>query len=106
MSEKHDHNDIQKHMRTYIGVFVSLLVFTVLTVGASCLQIQSVGVSVTIALAISCIEAGLVAGFMMHLFSERKLIYTIMLATMFLFSGLMYLIIWAMQSDNRVHLLN
>ncbi len=37
------------------------------------------------------------AGFFMHLISERKMIYTLLAFTVFFFAGLMGLTVWAMQ---------
>ena len=52
-------------------------------------------VTISVALFIAVTKAFLVAGFFMHLISERKAIYAILLATVFFFSGLMYLTVWA-----------
>jgi TctA family transporter len=40
--------------------------------------------------------AVVVAGFLMHLLSEKKMIYTTLAFTVFFFAGLMGLTIWAM----------
>lgn len=92
----HDHttHDVRKDVRKYIFVFVALLVGTVLTVGMYYVHIPSVAWTITIALFIATIKAALVAGFFMHLISERKAIYAILLATVFFFAGMMYLIVW------------
>ena len=50
---------------------------------------------VGVALAIACGKAFLVAGYFMHLISERKMIYGIMAFTAFFFVGLMFLTIWS-----------
>ena len=42
------------------------------------------------------INAFLVAGYLMHLLSEKKLVYTVLLLTVFFFIGLMGLTLWAM----------
>ena len=59
---------------------------------ASWLHIDSVALTVAIALFIACIKGFLVAGYFMHLISEKKMIYGILIATFFFFAGLMYLI--------------
>ena len=41
-------------------------------------------------------NAFLVAGYLMHLLSEKKLIYTVLVFTLFFFIGLMGLTMWAM----------
>src|SRR5213075_3547465 len=90
----HSH-DISKHVKVYVAVFVALLVGTVLTVGMYYVHFESVAVTVTIALFIATIKASLVAGFFMHLISEKKAIYAILLATVFFFASMMYLTVWA-----------
>ena len=40
-------------------------------------------------------NGSLVAGFFMHLISEKKAIYAILLATVFFFAGMMYLTVWS-----------
>ena len=46
------------------------------------------------ALVIACGKAFLVAGYFMHLISERKMIYGILAFTVFFFVGLMGLTLW------------
>jgi caa(3)-type oxidase subunit IV len=68
--DAHDTAAFKKHIRQYIGVFVALLVATVLTVAVSYVHFGAedshVG-NVTVALIIAGIKAALVAGFFMHL---------------------------------------
>lgn len=91
----HSDADIKKHVRTYILIFVALLVGTVITVGLNSVHFDSMAVTVTIALFVACVKAFLVAGFFMHLISEKKAIYAILLATVFFFAGMMYLTVWS-----------
>ena len=74
-----DHHavDIDKHVRTYIMVFVSLMVLTVVTVAVYYLHL-SVPAAIAVALIIACIKGSLVACYFMHLISERKLIYAVL----------------------------
>ena len=71
---------------------------------ASYLHIDSVALTVAIALFIACIKGFLVAGYFMHLISERKMIYGILIATVFFFAGLMYLTVWSMQPESLIHI--
>ena len=103
MSDNHSAHDLQKHVKQYLFVFYMLIVGTIVTVLASYLHIPSVALTVAIALFIACIKGFLVAGYFMHLISERKMIYGILLATVFFFAALMYLTIWSMQPDSLVH---
>ena len=92
--DAHDAHDVSKHVRTYIFVFVALLIGTVLTVGMYYVHIPSVAWTIIIALFIATVKAFLVAGFFMHLISEKKTIYAVLAATVFFFAGMMFLIIW------------
>src|SRR5947208_15310618 len=87
----HSHEDINKHVKTYILVFVALLVGTIITVGLNAVHFDSIAVTISIALFLACIKAFLVAGFFMHLISEKKAIYAVLLATVVFFAGLMFL---------------
>lgn len=76
----HDPAEIDKHVRTYIIVFASLLVLTVVTVAVSYLHL-SVGPAIAVALVIASFKASLVALFFMHLVSERQVILMILALT-------------------------
>jgi caa(3)-type oxidase subunit IV len=91
----HSHADINKHVKTYILVFVALLVGTIITVGLNAVHFDSLAVTISIALFVACVKAFLVAGFFMHLISEKKAIYAVLLATVFFFTGMMYLTVWS-----------
>src|SRR5437773_4825349 len=90
-----DPQHIAKHVKVYITVFIALLVGTLLTVTMYYLHFNSVAVTITIALFIATIKASLVAGFFMHLISEKKAIYAMMAATVFFFAAMMYLVVWS-----------
>ena len=85
-------------------VFVALLIGTVATVGAYYLHLPSVALTIAVALCIASIKAFLVAGFFMHLISEKKMIYGILATTVFFFIGLMYLTVWSMQPTSLIHI--
>ena len=102
MSDKHDSHDLSRQVKVYLTVASALVVFTLINVGASFLHIENSGATICIALLISCIEAFLVAGYMMHLFSEKRVIYGIMIATVFFFFVLMLVIHWATSPENRL----
>ena len=97
MDDKHAH-DIKKHLKVYIGVFVALLVGTLITVAVSRFDLGHAG-NISLALIIAVLKAFLVAGFFMHLVSEKKPIYTILVFTAFFFVGLMALTIWSMNDS-------
>ena len=76
--------DIDKHVRICITVFVTLMVLTIVTVAISRLHL-SVPVAVTIALVVATIKGSLVACYFMHLISEKKLIYAVLILTVAFF---------------------
>ena len=73
MSNHNDAHDFQHHVKRYLFVFYALIVGTVITVAVSRLPISSVALTVAIALFIASIKAFLVAGYFMHLMSEKKM---------------------------------
>jgi cytochrome c oxidase subunit 4 len=83
-------DEIKKHVRTYIVVFVALMALTIVTVAVSYLHLP-VGWAVAVALFIAVIKGSLVAGYFMHLISEKKLIYFTLLLTFVFFLVLMIL---------------
>lgn len=83
-TDTHGHVDIDKHVRTYILVFVALMVLTLITVGISYLDLGT-GPGIALALVVASVKGGLVAGYFMHLVSERKLIYWVLGFTVFFF---------------------
>lgn len=104
MSDHDNAHDIQKSVRRYLIVFYALIAGTILTVMASRLPIESVAITVAIALFIACVKGFLVAGYFMHLISEKKMIYSILIATVFFFAGLMFLTIWSMDHNSLIHM--
>ena len=82
--------DIDKHVRVYITVFVALMVLTLITVTVSYLDL-SIPIAVTVALLIATIKGALVACYFMHLISEKKLIYAVLLLTAAFFAALLAL---------------
>jgi cytochrome c oxidase subunit 4 len=82
--------DIDKHVRVYITVFVALMVLTIITVAISYLDL-AIPLAVTVALFVAIVKGSLVAGYFMHLVSEKKLIYAVLLVTLAFFVVLMAL---------------
>ena len=101
MSEVHA-VDIDKHVKVYILVFVSLMALTLVTVAVSYLHLP-VAAAIGVALIIASVKGSLVACYFMHLISERKLIYAVLALTVVFFLFLL-LIPYATVSDGvRVH---
>jgi cytochrome c oxidase subunit 4 len=83
-------DDVKKSVRKYLIVFISLMGLTVVTVAISALHL-SVVAAVTLALIVAGIKASLVAGYFMHLLSEKKVIYATLILTAIFFIFLMFL---------------
>jgi cytochrome c oxidase subunit 4 len=88
------HADIDRQVRTYILVFVSLMALTIVTVAVSRLHLPVAG-AVAVALVVASIKGTLVAGYFMHLVSEKKLIYWVLIFTVTCFVAVLLLPLWA-----------
>ena len=91
----HDHDPahdnspeaVKKEVKRYLQVFGALAALTIITVAIAQLHLPT-WQAVTLALIVASIKGGLVAAFFMHLLSERKLVYAVLVMTIFFF-GLM-----------------
>lgn len=82
--------DIDRHVRVYITVFVALMALTIITVAISYLHL-SLPIAVTVALLVATVKGSLVACYFMHLISEKKLIYAVLVLTAVFFVALLAL---------------
>ncbi len=82
--------DIDRHVRIYITVFVALMALTLVTVAVSYLDL-SPPMAISLALFIATIKGTLVACYFMHLISEKRLIYAVLVITAVKFVALMIL---------------
>ena len=94
--------DIDKHVRVYIIVFVTLMVLTIVTVAISRLHLP-VPIAVTIALLVATVKGTLVASYFMHLISEKKLIYAVLGLTVFFFIALLALPVLTVHDGFWIH---
>ena len=83
------------HHVNYFAVFGTLVVLTIITVGAAFIHTENELVKVLIALAIASVKAACVAFFFMHLKFEGKLIYLILIVPVIL----CFLLIFALIPD-------
>ena len=86
-SQSHAHEspeEFKKHLSKYYVVFVALLCLTAITVGVSYLKLAR-PLAITVALVIASVKAGLVASVFMHLISEKKVIYAVLILTALFF---------------------
>ena len=86
----HHAADVDRHVKVYITVFVSLMALTIITVAISRLHLP-VPIAVTVALLVATIKGTLVACYFMHLISEKKLIYAVLVLTAVFFAVLLAL---------------
>ena len=82
--------DIDRHVRVYITIFVALMALTIVTVAISYLHLPVV-IAVTVALLVATVKGSLVACYFMHLISEKKLIYAVLILTAVFFVALLAL---------------
>jgi len=82
--------DIDKQVRIYITVFVSLMALTIITVAIARLDLP-IHLAVTVALFVAIVKGSLVACYFMHLIAEKKLIYAVLALTAFFFVALLAL---------------
>lgn len=81
MSEMLHAEDVRKHVRVYLLVFGALAVLTVVTVAVGYVRLP-IGAALAVALLIASVKGGLVAAYFMHLVSEKRLIYALLILTM------------------------
>ena len=99
MSESHsvEHPvDFKSYLRRCAYVLIAVVCTTSLMIYASFLPNFGWPAKVAMILAIASVNAVVVAGFLMHLLSEKKAIYTLLGFTVFFVAGLFVLTIYAM----------
>ena len=85
----HSVEDIKKETRVYLIVFVALAALTIITVAVSYLNLAG-WKAIAVALLIAAVKGFLVAGFFMHLLSEKKLIYSVLILTVVFLAVLLW----------------
>jgi cytochrome c oxidase subunit IV len=96
-----DHNspeNIAREVRVYYLIFGSLAVLTVITVAACYFLKLPLHYAIAVGLTIASIKGFLVAGFFMHLLSEKRLIYSVLILTVVFFIVLILLPLGTMHS--------
>jgi cytochrome c oxidase subunit 4 len=92
-SDHDDHvaHNVSKHIRAYLMVGGTLLLFTALTVFLSYVNFGTMKANVAVAMLVATFKAGLVAAIFMHLSNEKRMIYRILMFTAFFVLGLFFL---------------
>jgi hypothetical protein len=101
---KHTTTSADEHpinFNSYVSLCIKVFCVVVVAVGlmiwVSFLPHYSWAMKVTVILAIAICNAFAVAGYLMHLLTEKKMVYTVLTFTVFFFAGLVGLTLWAMQ---------
>jgi cytochrome c oxidase subunit 4 len=94
--------DIDRHVRIYITVFVALMVLTVITVAIARLHLP-VHTAVAVALLVATVKGSLVACYFMHLISEKKVIYAVLVLTAVFFVALLALPVLTVSDGYGLH---
>src|SRR5271156_4486137 len=85
----------RRYIRPCAYVFIAVILATALMIWISFLpEHYTWALKVGLILAVACANAFVVAGFLMHLISEKKMIYTLLAFTVFFFAGLMGLTLY------------
>jgi len=77
-------------------IFCGVLLASALMIWISFLPHYSWAAKVGLILSVATVNAFLVAAFLMHLLSEKKLVYTVLIFTVIFVIGLFGLTLWAM----------
>ena len=75
--------DLKSYIWRCVYVFIAVLCMVSLMIYASFLPDYGWPAKVAMILAVACVNAFIVAGFLMHLLSEKKAIYTTLAFTVF-----------------------
>jgi len=90
-AHEHAAHDVSKHIRAYLMVGLTLIVFTAITVALSYIDFGSQKANIAVAMLVATFKAGLVAAIFMHLSNEKRMIYRILIFTAFFVLGLFFL---------------
>jgi caa(3)-type oxidase subunit IV len=74
--------EIQKSIKKYIIIGSLLIVFTIITVGLSYVELPTHGMNIMVGMIVATFKAGLVALIFMHLNHERPIIYKVLAFTL------------------------
>ena len=89
------HADVSKHVKSYMGVFAALFIFTIITVAVSTVDMGHT-INVIVALLIASFKASLVAAIFMHLKWESSgIIWITLVFCAIFFVVLMLIPLWA-----------
>ena len=100
--DDHHHVDIDRQVKIYVTVFVTLMALTLITVAVSYLHLPPVA-AIGVALLVATIKGSLVACYFMHLIAEKKLIYAVLILTVAFFVVLLALPVLTVHDGYWIH---
>jgi cytochrome c oxidase subunit 4 len=89
--DDHAAHNVAKHVRKYLLIGLILVTFTAITVWLSYVDFGTMKANVAVAMLVATFKAGLVAAIFMHLSNEKRMIYRILMFTVFFVLGLFFL---------------
>jgi len=97
-TESHEHPvNFENYLRRCLYIFIAILCATAMMIWISFLpERYTWAAKVGMILSVAAANAFVVAGFLMHLISEKKMIYTVLAFTVFFVIGLFALTLYAM----------
>ena len=104
MAEHMTVEEVKKHVRVYVMVFGALAVLTVVTVAVSYID-MSIVPALVVAVIIALVKGGLVAGYFMHLISEKKVIMWVLAITVLFLVCMFALFLSALSDQEDVSML-
>jgi caa(3)-type oxidase subunit IV len=96
--------DVKRHVRQHLIIAVGLVIGVVLTICFSRMNFGNHNINIAISLLIAAAQAFCIAGFFMHLMSEKKMIYSFLVFTAIFLVVQMGITIWSHLPDNVVHM--
>ena|SRR2546423_13538176 len=96
------HDDIAKHVRVYVMVFIALACLTAVTVGISYLHLGSRWMNIAVALFIAGVKGSLVASYFMHLVSEKKVIFWVLALTVMFFLFVLFIPLFTVADSSGI----
>lgn len=97
-----DIQSVKKHVKQHVVIAVAIAIGTLTTLWSSQTNFGSFSLNVAITLLIAAVQAFMVAGFFMHLLSEKKMIYCFLVFTAVFFVVMMAVTFWARMPANVV----
>lgn len=86
----HSIDEINRHVKKYKFVYLLLMILSALTVTTHYFHL-GMALAITVALGIALVKGTMVAGYFMHLFGEKKIIFMVLVIMLIFFVVLMAL---------------